>query len=164
MLQPDGGIRMLSVDIAEQGADVPNPLWQMRNQHFGMWEAAQVEIPAFDDMFQIIVAAERGDFDQGWAAFDDFELVTLNQGETCNIYPPEAVPHVPSRGDCTFQHGLCDWVPVAAGDTDDMFDWKRIHGNQSLENPHPETDHYGDPIGTCVMKLFCILPLLAPCQ
>ena len=42
-------------------------------------------------------------FSVGWAAFDDFELVADNKDEECAIKPPEAVPHIPSLGDCTFQ-------------------------------------------------------------
>ena len=43
-------------------------------------------------------------FSVGWAAFDDFELLADIKDEECAIKPPEAVPHVPSLGDCTFQH------------------------------------------------------------
>ena len=42
-------------------------------------------------------------FSVGWAAFDDFELVADDKDEECVIKPPEAVPHIPSLGDCTFQ-------------------------------------------------------------
>ena len=44
-----------------------------------------------------------GFFSVGWAAFDDFELVADDKDEECVIKPPEAVPHIPSLGDCTFQ-------------------------------------------------------------
>ena len=44
-----------------------------------------------------------GFFSVGWAAFDDFELVADDNDEECVIKPPEAVPHIPSLGDCTFQ-------------------------------------------------------------
>ena len=53
---------MLSIDVLEKGADVPLPIWQMRNQHFGMWDEAQVRIGEIaGGSFKIYVNAERGD-------------------------------------------------------------------------------------------------------
>ena len=59
--QPDGGISMLSIDVLEKGGDVPLPIWQMRNQHFGMWDEAQVRIGEVGTAFKVYVTAERGD-------------------------------------------------------------------------------------------------------
>ena len=78
-------------------------------------------------------------FIEGWAAFDDFELTTE---ENCPILPAEAVPHIPSLGDCPFQHGVCDWQVQENG-----FKWKRITGNDTTEHAKPGYDHYGDPYG-----------------
>ena len=52
---------MLSIDVLEKGADVPQPIWQMRNQHFGMWDEAQVRIGETGTAFKVYVTAERGD-------------------------------------------------------------------------------------------------------
>ena len=52
---------MLSIDVLEKGADVPQPIWQMRNQHFGMWDEAQVRIGEVGTAFKVYVTAERGD-------------------------------------------------------------------------------------------------------
>ena len=52
---------MLSIDVLEKGADVPLPIWQMRNQHFGMWDEAQVRIGEVGAAFKVYVTAERGD-------------------------------------------------------------------------------------------------------
>lgn len=136
---------MLSVKIAEEGADVPYSIWEMRDQHFALWDEAQVTISTFDVNFQIIIAAERGDNTDGWAGFDDFHMLQIQ--EQCDIRPPEAVPHLPSLGDCIFQRSLCQWTAVAATSPNE-FEWKRITGNNTNdEQEKPSTDHHGDPYG-----------------
>ena len=67
------------------------------------------------------------------------------------IKPPEAVPHIPSLGDCTFQHGLCDWTHWNG---EEGFSFKRISGNDANENDKPSTDHFGDPYGTIYKVTF----------
>lgn len=52
---------MLSVAIVMKGADVPSEIWQMRYQHFGMWDEAQVALDSLGDDFKILIRAERGD-------------------------------------------------------------------------------------------------------
>ena len=51
---------MLSIEVKEKGAE-PLPIWQMRNQHFGMWDEAQVRIGEVGTAFKVYVKAERGD-------------------------------------------------------------------------------------------------------
>ena len=89
-------------------------------------------------------------FSVGWAAFDDFELIADIKDEECAIKPPEAVPHVPSLGDCTFQHSLCDWN----SNKKEGFSFKRITGNDTSEHEKPSFDHFGDPYGESWTSFF----------
>ena len=53
---------MLAIDVYYEGNDVPEPLWQMRDAHFGMWGNAQVRIDNNNNnKFTILVTATRGD-------------------------------------------------------------------------------------------------------
>ena len=86
-------------------------------------------------------------FTVGWAGFDDYELL-LNQ-ENCQIRPPEAVPHNPAEGDCTFQHGMCGWE-IVEPEGEENFKFHRTTSNTSMAQG-PTFDHYGDPYGYYLM-------------
>ena len=90
------------------------------------------------------MVAERGDNNKGWAAFDALKLIANE--ENCEIQPPEGKPHIPSAGDCTFQHGLCDWK-ITEPTTDNEFPWLKVNGNMSIVEASPDYDHFGDPYG-----------------
>ena len=148
LFQPDGGIRRLAVDLLLESEEVPQSIWQVENMHIGLWDHGQVQIKT-QEKFSLFVIAERGDNSQGWAGLDAFKLIA---GESnCEIQPPEAKPHVPSFGDCNFQHTLCDWK-ITQPTTEYEFPWLRITGNESLVEASPDYDHFGDPYGNQKIK------------
>ncbi len=58
---------------------------------------------------------------------DDFVL-DFGEALDCPINPPEAEPHKPSLGDCTYQHTLCEWKIVLAENPETQFVFNQTTG------------------------------------
>ncbi|KAL0966606.1 hypothetical protein UPYG_G00297350 [Umbra pygmaea] len=116
----------LTVYVNETG--VLRSIWSRFGRLKPIWHQAILDYNT-TGAHQIIFATKRPSSEDGGIALDDLHL-RLHQ--TCaELVPTSAAPSTPapttptaSWMDCTFEHGLCNWVQK----TDDDFDWVHSQG------------------------------------
>ncbi|CAH1786792.1 unnamed protein product, partial [Owenia fusiformis] len=143
-----GFIRVFLEQLAGTGNNITVPLYALTNNWQNKWNYGQVGYSSqYDYWLRIEVMKDYEG--KGSIAIDDIII----RNDNCDVIPYDAnifgttatpttlqstpLPRVPSRYDCDFEIGTCDWTR----DSDNDFDWMRIQATSPDNDGGPTFDH-----------------------